>query len=304
MMLLQTRPPQPEDPFSRVLRSEWQNDLLTFVRADIPRLLVVFGLAFVLWRVVAFFVDRMRRLADQQVGNFQRAAQLRTMASIVRTTAYSVIGFILLLQVLLVFGLDIKALLASAGIVGVGIGLGAQSIFKDVLNGIFILVEDQYNVGDAVKIAGLSGVVESLSLRVTRLRDADGTLNIIPNSQIATVQNLSRDYTVATLSITVDASAAPDHVLATLQSIANGIRADVAFKEVIIADPTVLGVNDINGRQVTYPTTIRVRANQKDGVLREMRRRVIMTFEQEGIPLGTSTDLLILKQNDPTSTLR
>jgi len=305
MMLLQTTAPQPPsapspDAFSRVLQRDWQNDLLVFVRTDIPRLLVVFGLAFVLWRLVVFFVDRMRRLADLQVGNSQRAAQLRTMASILRATAYSLIGFIVLLQVLLVFGLHIEPLLASAGVVGVGIGLGAQSIFKDVLNGIFILVEDQYNVGDVVKIAGLSGTVENLSLRITRLRDGDGTLNIIPNSQIATVQNLSRDYSVATLSVTVDASAPPDHVMATLRSIAAEVRNDVAFKDVIIDDPNVLGVNEINGRQVVYPTLIRVRANQKDGVLREMRRRVIMTFEREGIPLGTSTDLLLMQRSDPT----
>ena len=307
MMLLQTTAPQPHPPagpthdaFSRILQRDWQNDLLVFVRTDLPRLLVVFLLAFVFWRLVVFFVDRMRRIADQQVGNAQRAAQLRTMASILRATAYSLIGFILLLQVLLVFGVRVEPLLASAGVVGVGIGLGAQSIFKDVLNGIFILIEDQYNVGDTVRIAGLAGVVESLSLRVTRLRDGDGTLNIIPNSQIATVQNLSRDYSVATLAISVDASAAPDHVIATLQAIANEIRADLAFKEVIVADPTVLGVNDISGRQVTYPTLIRVRANQKDGVLREMRRRVIMTFEREGIPLGTSTDLLVMQRTDPT----
>ncbi len=300
MMLLLTEAPQAADPFSRALQRDWHNDVVNFVRADVPRLVVVILVAFVLWRIVVFFVDRMRHLAERQVGNGQRAAQLRTMAGIVRATAYGLIGFIVLLQVLSVFGVRVEPLLASAGVVGVGIGLGAQSIFKDVLNGIFILVEDQYNVGDVVKIAGLSGTVDSLTLRCTRLRDGDGTLNIIPNSQIATVQNLSRDYSIASLSISVDASADPDHVMTVLRSIAATIRSDVVFKDVLIADPDVLGVDKINGREVVYPTTIRVRANQKDGVLREMRRRVIKTFEQEGIPLGTASDLLIMQRSDPT----
>ena len=94
--------------------------------------------------------------------------------------------------------------------VGVGIGLGAQSLFKDMLNGIFILIENQYNVGDTVKLAALTGTVEDLTLRLTTLRDGDGTLYFIPNSQIATVSNLSRDFAVATLTLTVDASADPD----------------------------------------------------------------------------------------------
>ena len=226
----------------------------------------------------------MRKLADHQVGNSQRAAQLRTMAAILRATSYGVIGFIVLLQVLSIFNINLTPLLASAGIVGVGIGLGAQSIFKDMLNGIFILVEDQYNVGEVVKIAGLHGTVEDLTLRCTTLRDGDGTLYIIPNSQIATVSNLSRDFSVATLNLSVDASADPDKVIAVLATVALEVRNDPAFKEIVIADPDVPGVDKINGREVTYPVSIRVRANQKDGVLRELRRRIIMAFEERRHP--------------------
>ena len=121
-------------------------------------------------------------------------------------------------------GIPYQPLLASAGILGIAIGLGAQSIFKDVLNGILILIEDQYNVGEVVNIAGLKGTVEDLSLRRTTLRDADGTLYIIPNSQIATVSNLSRDYAVATLNVSVDASANPDKVIAILGQVARRAR--------------------------------------------------------------------------------
>ncbi len=301
-MMLLTALSSQADPISRILARDWHDDILYFVRVDLPRLLAILILAFVLQRIVVFFVNRMRRLADRQVGNSQRAAQLRTMATILRATSYSFIGFILLLHVLSLFSINLTPLLASAGVVGVGIGLGAQSIFKDMLNGIFILVEDQYNVGEVVRLAGLTGTVEDLTLRLTRLRDGDGTLHIIPNSQIATVSNLSRDYSVASLPVSVDATADPDRVMEVLRGIAFELRGDIAFKNVIIADPDILGVDKINGREVIYPVNIRVRANQRDPVLRALRRRVIKTFEREGIPLGSESSLLIMQQHhDPTA---
>ena len=169
-MLLQDLPPQPEH-ILHVLRLDWHDDIVSFIRADLPRLFVILFLAFILLQISKFFVRKMLKLAHHQVGNSQRAAQLRTMAAIVRGASYGIIGFIVLLHVLDIFGIKTTSLLASAGVVGVGIGLGAQSIFKDMLNGIFILVEDQYNVGETVTLAGLTGVVEDLSLRRTSLRD-------------------------------------------------------------------------------------------------------------------------------------
>lgn len=292
----------PEDRLSRILERDWHADIIDFVRSDLPRLATILILAFVLQRLVAFFVRRMLRLADRTVGNTQRASQLRTVAAIVRATAYGFIGFIVLLHVLSIFSINLTPLLASAGVVGVGIGLGAQSIFKDMLNGIFILIENQYNVGEVVKIAGFQGTVEDLSLRITTLRDGDGTLYLIPNSQITTVSNLSRDYAVANLSVSVDASANPDRVIDTLRSVAASLHTDPAFAQIILADPDVLGVDKINGRQILYPINLRVRPNQRDGVLRELRRRIVLTFEQDGIPLGSDSSLLVLPSaKDPTS---
>lgn len=300
-MMLLTAMTSQADPISKILAKDWHEDIISFVRTDLPRLITILILAAILQRIVVFFVNRMRRLADRQVGKPQRASQLRTMAAVVRATSYSLIGFILLLHVLSVFHINLTPLLASAGVVGVGIGLGAQSIFKDMLNGIFILVEDQYNVGEVVRVAGLAGTVEDLTLRLTRLRDGDGTLHIIPNSQIATVSNLSRDFAIASLSVSVDAIADPDRVMEVLRGIAAEVRNDIAFKDVILANPDILGVDRINGREVIYPVNLRVRANQRDGVLRELRRRVIKTFEKEGIPLGNDASMLILQHTDPTA---
>jgi moderate conductance mechanosensitive channel len=300
-MFLFMLPVQPTENFADVLH-DWHNDGLAFIEKDLPKLLFFLGVAFILMQIVRFFVNRLRRLADKHVANPGRASELRTLAAILRATAYSIIGFIVLLHVLSVFNINLTPLLASAGVVGVGIGLGAQSLFKDMLNGIFILVENQFNVGDTVKLASLTGTVEDLTLRLTTLRDGDGTLYFIPNSQIATVSNLSRDFAVAAMSVTVDATADPDKVLKILRATALDVRNDPAFKSVAVADPDVPGVDGISGRVVVYPVSIRVRINQRDAILRELRRRILQAFEENGIPLGTDpANMLVMRHNDPTA---
>jgi small-conductance mechanosensitive channel len=296
--------PSQDQPSSiaKVIERDWHNNIILIIQNKLPKFLAVLLIVYGLHRLVLFFVKRLRRRADHQVGNFHRAAQLRTMAAIIRATSYSIFGFVVFLQVLNILDIPYQPLLASAGILGIAVGLGAQSIFKDMLNGVLILVEDQYNVGEVVSIAGLKGTVEDLSLRRTTLRDADGTLYIIPNSQIATVSNLSRDYAVATLNVSVDASANPDKVIAMLGQVARDVRNDPAFKDIAIADPNILGVDKIEGRAVTYPVQLRVRTNQRDIVLRELRRRIILAFEKEGIPLGNDpANMLILRAPNPTA---
>ena len=301
ILAVQEELPLGDHNFADVLQ-QWHRDGLAFLHKDLPQIFVILVSAFVLARIVSFFVNRMRRLADQHVAHPQRASQLRTLAAIIRATAYGIIGFVVLLQVLPIFGIHIEGLLASAGVVGVGIGLGAQSLFKDIINGIFILIENQYNVGDTVKIASLTGNVEDLTLRLTTLRDGDGTVYYIPNSQIATVSNLSRDFSVATMSVTVDASADPDKVVKVLRATALAVRNDPAFKTVAISDPDVPGVDGISGRVVTYPISIRVAVNQKDAILRELRRRILQAFEENGIPLGTDpANMLVMHHTDPTA---
>jgi small conductance mechanosensitive channel len=293
---------QPVDVVKSIER-DWRNDFISVIQHKLPKFLVILVIVYILHRLVLFFVNRLRRNADDKAHiSFHRAAQLRTMASTVRATSYGIFGFIVFLQILNLLGIPYQPILASAGILGVAVGLGAQSIFKDMINGILILVEDQYNVGEVVSLAGLRGTVEDLSLRRTSVRDADGTLYIIPNSQIATVSNLSRDYAVANLPISADASANPDKVIAILGGVARSLHSDPDFKDITIADPKVLGVDKIEGRSVTYLVQFRVRTNQRDSVLRELRRRIILAFEKDGVPLGNDpANMLILRPPNPTA---
>jgi small conductance mechanosensitive channel len=184
------------------------------------------------------------------------------------------------LQFLDAVGVNLAPLLASAGVAGVAIGLAAQSMVKDMLNGTMILIEDQFNVGDTVRLAGLAGTVEAMTLRKTLVRDGDGTLYVIPNSQITTVANQSIGYSVATINVSVDFSANPDQVMDLLKTIALDIRKSDDFRNVFVADPQVLGVDAVKGSELVFPVVFKTLATQQYGPVREFRRRVRLALEQ------------------------
>ncbi len=252
----------------------------------LPKVLVILTIAWVLIRVLSFFTDRMARVAERHAAAATRISQARTLSSVLRATGIGIIGFLAVLQILPLIGFNLAPLLASAGVAGVAIGLACQTVVKDCLNGMLILIEDQYNVGDVIKIAGLAGQVEAMSLRKTVLRDGDGTVYIVPNSQITTVANQTRDYSVATINVDVDFSADPDEVIKVLTEAAMSVRSDPAFKDAFLADPTLLGVDAIKGSLVTYPILLKTRANQQWGPKRELQRRVRIALEEHHLLPG------------------
>jgi small conductance mechanosensitive channel len=205
---------------------------------------------------------------------------------VIRASGLAIIGTIVGLQFLDAVGINLAPLLTSAGIAGVAIGLAAQNIVRDMFNGILILVEDQFNVGDTVRLAGLSGVVEAMTLRKTTVRDADGTLYIIPNSQITTVANLSVGYSVATVNVSVDFSANPDRVLELLKGVAMEIRTSDEFREVFVADPQIVGVEAIKGSELIFPVIFKTLATKQYAPLREFRRRVRLALEENHLLPG------------------
>ena len=215
-----------------------------------------------------------------------RIAQVKTLAGVIRTTGLAIIASIAGMQFLDAVGINFGPLLASAGIAGIAIGLAAQNIVKDMLNGILILIEDQFNVGDTVRLAGLAGTVEAMTLRKTTVRDADGTLYVIPNSQITTVANLSVGYSVATVNVSVDFSANPDEVLKLLTSIATEVRNSDEFRQLFVADPQILGVDAIKGSELIFPVVFKTLATKQYGPIREFRRRVRLALEEHHLLPG------------------
>lgn len=251
----------------------------------LPKVLIILLIAWGMIRVLSYFTDRMARIAEKHAAAATRVSQARTLSSVLRATGIGIIGLLAVMWILPLIGFNLAPLLASAGVAGVAIGLACQTVVKDCLNGMLVLLEDQYNVGDVVKLAGLSGQVEAMSLRKTTLRDGDGTMYIIPNSQITTVANMTRDYSIATINVDVDFSADPDEVLKVLRETAMGVRNDPDFKDVFLADPTLLGVDSIKGSQVVYPVLLKTKANQQWGAKRELQRRIkIALLEHHMLP--------------------
>jgi small conductance mechanosensitive channel len=263
----------------RVL-DEWAIDAQEFIRTKLPHLLVIAAIAFLLSHLLKLMTRHMIRVAEQHAAGPGRVAQVRTLAGVIRTTGLAIIGLIAGLQVLDAVGINFGPLLASAGIAGVAIGLAAQNIVRDVLNGMLILIEDQFNVGDTVRVAGVAGTVETMTLRKTTIRDADGTLYVIPNSQITTVANLSVDYSLATVNVSVDFSANPDEVVELLKSIALEVRNSEEFREVFVADPQILGVDAIKGSELIFPVVFKTKATKQYAPVREFRRRVRLALEE------------------------
>jgi small conductance mechanosensitive channel len=293
----------PASSFLRNLDQEWLSDVQKFLHVGLPKLLFIALYAAALILLVNFITGRVIKLADQRDSlGPGRGAQIRTLATVIRATGIVIVAFLAFLQIMEnVFDFNLAPLLASAGVAGVAIGLAAQTIVKDVLNGILILVEDQYNVGDVVTLAGMTGTVDSMTLRKTTVRGFDGTIYIIPNSQITNVANQSRDYSVSTLNVSVDFSANPDQVIPLLKTIALEVRNEAAFKDVFVADPQVFGVDSIKGTEVIYPIQFRTLPRKQFDAMREMQRRIRLALEEHNLLPGSPYRVLSGSSQNPAA---
>jgi len=208
-----------------------------------------------------------------------------TLSSIVTAAAAILVSIIALSMILSELGIDIGPLLASAGIAGVALGFGAQSLIKDLLSGIFIMLEDQYNVGDVVKIAGVCGAVEEITFRRTTLRDLDGIVHNIPNGEIAVASNYTRDYARVNLDVPVAYGEDLDKVMAVIDKVGNAIAQDEHFKTLIKTPPKALRVNNFGDSGIDIKILGDVRPMHRWEVTGELRKRLKKAFDQEGIEI-------------------
>jgi moderate conductance mechanosensitive channel len=272
---------------------QWHNYLVEWVRDRAPKLVVILVLAFIFVRLLGVITNKVVTLAERTSRGTVRAQQVKTVAGVIHSAGVFFILFFAFMQVLDAFNFNIAPLLASAGIAGLAIGFGAQTLVKDVINGFFILAENQFEVGDTIKIAGVSGSVEEITMRRTILRDADGTLHIIPNGQIQIVSNATRDWSQVNLHISVDYSENSDRVVGLLKEIAEEFYNDSAFKQDVVAEPQAHGIERVRGTEVDYLMTVKVRPGKQYGVARELRRRIKTCFEQQKIKAGAPAQVFI-----------
>jgi small conductance mechanosensitive channel len=266
---------------------QWRLDGLEFLRHDAPRILFIVVVAFVLIRALKAITKRLMQFSrTQALPTGVRSQQLRTLAGVINSVGTAVISFIALLQVLGTLDINMGPLLASAGIAGLAIGFGAQTLVKDVINGFFILMENQYDIGDVIKIAGVSGSVEHMTLRLTALRDADGTLHMVPNSQITVVSNLTRDWAQISMHVAVSYTEDSERVVQLLKEVGQELHHDPGYAEWIVAEPDVPGIERVTSEEVDYLILVKTKPGKQYAVSRELRRRIKLCFEKNDVKPG------------------
>lgn len=206
-----------------------------------------------------------------------------TLGSLLRNIVDVVIVAITLLTVLAILGVPMAPLLASAGVSGLAIGFGAQSLVKDYLSGIFMLAEDQFGVGDTVTIGELRGEVLEVTLRITKLRTVDGVIWYVRNGEMLTVGNISQGYSTAFVKVPVAIDENPERVQQVLDQALGGMADEDDWNSLLLEDPLVLGVDSLEGGTMNFNIMLKTGPDQHWGAMREVRRRARRAFAAEGI---------------------
>lgn len=244
---------------------------------------VLLFVAILLSEIVNELVERYLQRRQSQWQDAARSARMRTLLPLLRNAFRVVLVVMVALIVLSELGINIAPLLAGAGVVGLAIGFGAQTLVKDVITGIFILAEDTVAVGDVVDLGGHSGVVEAMTIRSIRLRDHTGAVHTIPFSAVSTVMNMTRDYGYAVFDIGIAYSEDLDRVIGLLRGLGDQLRQDKAFIRDIRESIEVLGINRFADASVIIRARIRTAPGRQWAVEREFNRRLKRLFEEHGI---------------------
>ncbi len=280
----------------------WRADALNFLRFDIPKVLFIIFVTIVLIRLLKAGTQRLKKFGETKaLPSGMRAQQLGTLSGVLYSAGMFVLVFLALLQILPVLGINMGPLLASAGIAGLAIGFGAQTLVHDVINGFFILMEGQYEVGDTVRVSGITGVVERMTLRSTLLRDDQGALSTIPNSKIDIVSNLTRDWAQVALHVSVAYSESSDKVISVLKEVGAEVRSDEHYSALLVSDPKVPGIERVTGNEVDYVMLVKTRPGAQYEVTRELRRRIKECFQKNNIRPGGPGGMFMV-QTEPGKT--
>jgi small conductance mechanosensitive channel len=207
----------------------------------------------------------------------------RTLLSLLRSMGRVVIWVMTLFMVLGALGLQLGPLLAGAGVVGLAVSFGAQSLVKDVISGLFILMENQFGVGDVVRLEGVSGAVERMTLRVVVLRDVHGVVHVVPNGEIKKVSNLTRGWARVVLDVVVAYKEDPDQVMAVMLDEGRRLYDDPQWRPLLLEEVQVPGIESFGEHGVTIRLLAKTLPLKQWDVARELRRRLKLRFDQEGI---------------------
>jgi small conductance mechanosensitive channel len=259
-----------------------------------PEITLGTGLDLVAILLIALLVNRflrmMTKLMIKTAASQSRAAQVReqqtrTLAEVLYGSGSKVVWVVALLTALAQLHINVAPALTLAGLASVAVGFGAQTLVRDVITGFYIVLEDQYVIGDTIQVGDTTGRVEYLTLRRTVLRDARGALVTIANGEIRTVSNLSRDWSQAFVDISIAPDISLEKTMQALESAAAEMRGDASWSQALVDGPRILGVQAFDRSASTVRLQVRTAPTRQDEVSRELRRRIQIEFQRQGLPL-------------------
>lgn len=271
-------------PYTRIL----QTGILTAAQFPLKLCVVLLG-TYVVIRLSYALIDRFTSalISSGALLNSETSERLQLRVSTFSGVTKSIVTIIWvglgILTALVLFGIDIIPLLAGAGLVGVAVSLASQNLIKDAINGFLIIIEDQYALGDVIAVGDVGGLVENLNLRMTQVRDAEGRLITIPNSEIKVVANLSSRWSRADLTIPVDYQTDIEQALQLIKDVALEMNRDLQWQRQIIETPQVLGIDHFGDRGLMIRVWIKTQPLKQWDVAREYRRRLKIAFDQAGV---------------------
>ena len=248
-------------------------------------LAVVAIILLILRHAVPRAVDAMVRRRALGRSPDETAKRVKTLTTVFVWTVEVVLLFVALFMVLPELGVNVAPIIAGVGVVGIAIGLGAQTLVRDTINGLFILIENQYGIGDVITVAGISGRVEEVNLRRTVLRDLDGTVHSVPNSEIRVASNHTREWSGVNMDVTVAYGADLDKATAVIDRVGKELAADPQYADLITQPPHVVRVDAFKDSGVSLKVLGVTRPIRQWEVMGELRKRLKKAFEEESIEL-------------------
>lgn len=263
------------------------NDFIVGFVKTAPKILLILLLTFLAFKLLRYLANRMEQYVAEGAPE-KRAAKrqkVQTLSRVIVGTGTIVVLMVSAMMVMQELGIEVGPLIAGAGIAGLAIGFGAQNMVRDFIAGFFILLEGQFSVGDVVKIAGIGGLVDSMSLRVTVIRDIEGIVHYIPNGEIKTVSNMTKEWSRALLHFDVAYKEDLDRVTEVLWEVLNEFKEDPEFGPLLVNDPVIPGVEKLGDSGVTIRVMVDTKPIKQWDVMRELRKRVKKRFDETGIEI-------------------
>ena len=302
----------------------WDKITKWLVEVGLGALIIIVSAVIIRWllfRIIRRVTDQaVKRAAQDRPGvarNAEHTAELtqalmsqrreqraESMGQLLRSTTTVVVFTVALLAVLTDMGLNISPLLASAGVVGVALGFGAQTLVKDFLSGIFLVTEDQFGVGDIVDLGPATGTVEEVGLRITRVRDSSGIVWYVRNGEILRVGNRSQGWTLAVVDLAVAYDEDLDKVRRLIEQVGADMDGDPAYDAILFGTPTFVGVERVSGDAVYVRVTARAAPDQRATAARAIVERIKLTFDRAGVRVPVLATPAIPSAPDPPATPR